>query len=345
MIKTKAAVLYRANEPLRVEELSVPALEKGQVLVKVAFSGVCHSQLLETRGERGPDPYLPHTLGHEGSGVVVVVGPGVTRVVAGDTVILSWIKGPGINAEPPAYHKGKDRINGGFLTTFQEYTVASENRLTPIRKEVPLDKAALIGCAFATGAGAVFHTAKLKRGETVAVFGAGGVGLCAIVAARLAEASQIIAIDIHDRKLEEAKKFGATQTVNVMKDDPVKKIFEWTEGRGVDVAIEAAGQKESMENAFNSVRTGGGLAILIGNLPKKSKISIDPFMLICGKRIVGSWGGETQPERDFPRYLDLYISGKLNLDELITRRFKLEDVNEALHALKQGEVSRALIEF
>lgn len=345
MIKTKAAVLYRANEPLRIEELSVPDLKKGQVLVKVTFSGVCHSQLLETRGERGPDPYLPHTLGHEGSGVVEAVGPGVTRVAAGDTVILSWIKGPGINAEPPVYQNGKERIRGGPLTTFQEFTVASENRVTPISKKVPLDKAALIGCAFATGAGAVFNTAKLKRGETVAVFGAGGVGLCAIQAARLAKASQIIAVDIHDRKLDEAKKFGATQTIHARKDNAVKKILEWTEGRGADVAVEAAGQKESMENAFNSVRTGGGLAILIGNLPKKSKISIDPFMLICGKRIVGSWGGETQPERDFPRYLDLYLSGKLKLDELITRRFKLEDVNAALRSLEQGEVSRALIEF
>ena len=345
MKTTKAAILYQSNKPLEIEELSLPDLERGQVLVKVAFSGVCHSQLLETQGKRGVDPYLPHTLGHEGSGRVETIGPGVTQVSPGDPVILSWIKGPGVNAEPPTYYKGKERINGGPLTTFQEYTVASENRLTPIRKKVSLDKAALIGCAFATGAGAVFNTAKLMPGNSIAILGVGGVGLCAIQAACLAKAAKIIAVDIHDRKLDKAKKLGATHAINAQKEDPVKKILELTEGKGVDVAIEAAGHKETMENAFNSIRTGGGLAILVGNLPRDSKISIDPFMLICGKRIVGSWGGETNPERDFPRYLDLYLSGRLKLDEIITHRFKLEEVNAALCALENGEVSRALIEF
>ena len=342
---TKAAVLYQPNEPLRIEELSCPELAEGQVLVKVSFSGICHSQLLEIRGKRGVDRYLPHTLGHEGSGIVQAVGPRVTRVTPGDSVILSWIKGPGINAAPPTYRTGKQTINGGPLTTFQEYTVASENRLTPIPKEIPRDKAALIGCAVATGAGAILNTAKLERGQTVAIFGAGGIGLCAVQAARIMNASKIIAVDLHEEKLRQAQKFGATHTVNARKEDPIKKIQDLTEGKGVDTAIEAAGLSETMENAFHSVRRGGGLAILIGNLPQGMQISIDPFDLICGKRIVGSWGGETRPERDFLRYLDFYQTGKLKLDELISHRFRLEEINEAFDALENGEVSRALVAF
>ncbi|OGH56859.1 MAG: hypothetical protein A3G34_11690 [Candidatus Lindowbacteria bacterium RIFCSPLOWO2_12_FULL_62_27] len=341
----RAAILYELNKPLVVEDLTAADPGYGQVRVRIAASGVCHTQISEARGCRGPDKFLPHTMGHEGAGVVEAIGPGVTRVKAGDHVILTWIKGPGINAAPPAYAVGGRKINAGQITTFQDEAVVAENRVVPIRKDMPLDKAALIGCAVATGAGAVFNTARPKPGSAVLVFGAGGIGLCAIQAAALTNAGKVIAVDIHDHKLALARAFGATHVVNAKTQDVVPAVLELTGGRGADVAIEAAGIRETMEQAFQSIRADGGLAILIGNLAKGMPISIDPFMLICGKQIVGSWGGATDPAQDFPRYVDLYMTGKLKLDELITHRFRLDDVNAALEAVEQGKAGRAIIEF
>ncbi len=341
----KAAILYKLGAPLVVENIEMPEPDYGQVLVKVAASGVCHTQLLEIQGKRGIDQYLPHTLGHEGSGVVKAVGHGVTRVTEGDHVVISWLKAPGINAQTPTYYRGKQRINAGAANTFMEYTLVSENRVTPIRKDMPLDKAALLGCVVPTGMGAIINTAQVKLGSTVAVFGAGGIGLCAIQAAALMNVAKVIAIDIYEHKLGLARTFGATHTLNARKQRPVPAIRELTDGRGVDYAIEAAGLKQTMEQAFASVRSDGGLAVIIGNLPYQHKISIDPFALIEGKRIIGSWGGETNPDRDFPRYIELYLAGRLKLDELITHRFQLEDVNSAFSALDSGKVARAIVEF
>ncbi|MBA7682791.1 S-(hydroxymethyl)mycothiol dehydrogenase [subsurface metagenome] len=226
-----------------------------------------------------------------------------------------------------------------------ECTLVSENRITPISKDMPLDKAALLGCVVPTGMGAIINTAQVKLGSAVAVFGAGGIGLCAIQAAALMNAVIVIAIDIYEHKLRLARTFGATHTLDARKQDPVPAIRELTDGKGVDYAIEAAGLKQTMEQAFASVRNDGGLTVIIGNLPYQHKISIDPFALIEGKRIIGSWGGETNPDRDFPRYIDLYLTGRLKLDELITHRFQLEDINSAFSALDKGEVARAIVEF
>lgn len=341
----KAAVLCEPNVPLAIEDLTVPDPGYGQVLVKVAASGVCHTQVLEIQGKRGVDHYLPHLLGHEGSGVVEAVGPGVSRVAVGDHVILSWIKGAGIDPISPTYFSGNRRINAGALTTFNEYTLAAENRVTPIRKDMPLDKAALVGCAVATGAGAVINAAKVEPGSVVVVFGAGGIGLNAIQAATLVNAGEIIAVDIYDHKLAQARLFGATRTVHSRRQDPVDAVLDLTGGKGADYVIEAVGSQETMEQAFASARMNGGLTILIGNLPHQTKISINPFHLICGKKLLGTWGGETNPRRDFPRYVDLYLAGKLKLDELITHRFRLKDINIAVKALEGGEVARAIIDF
>lgn len=341
----KAAVLYELNAPLRIEEVRVPEPGYGQVLTRMAASGICHTQLLEICGQRGRDPYLPHLLGHEGAGVVEAVGPGVSRVNVGDHVVLSWIAGPGVNAAPPTYFKDHQPINAGALTTFQEYTLASENRVTPIPKDMPLDMAALLGCAVATGAGAVLNTANVNPGSSVVVYGAGGIGLFSLQAAAWMSATPIIAVDVRDEKLERARSMGATHTVHARKDDPVQAILDLTGGRGADYAIEAVGLQETMEQAFLSVRNGGGMAVLVGNLPRGMTIRIDPFALICGKQIVGSWGGNTRPERDFRRYVELYLAGKLRLDEMITHRFGLGEIDSAFEALERGEVGRAIIEF
>ena len=345
-MRMKAAVLYEVNEPLVLEEIEAPDPLYGQVRVELKASGICRKQLQEVRGLHGPDPHLPHLLGHEGAGIVEAVGPGVTRVSVGDHVVLSWIKAKGTDAKPPVYRRGEQRINAGAVTTFNQYTVASENRVTRIPKEVPFDKASLLGCAVPTGVGVVFNTAKVKPGSVVAVFGVGGIGLNILQGAVLAEASVIVAVDLYDQKLKQARRFGATHALNARREDPIAALKKLTDGKGVDYAFEASASRQAMENAYACVKWGTGLAILVGNLPHDDKkISIDPFPLYAGTRLIGTWGGETDPDRDFPRYVEWYLKGSLKLDQLITHRFRLEEINNAILILERGEVGRAIIEF
>ena len=344
-MKTVAAVLEELNKPLKIRELTIPDLKPGQVLVEVAYSGVCRSQLLEVRGKRGPDRFLPHTLGHEGSGTVLEVGAGVIKVKPGDRVVLSWIKGSGADVPSTVYQSAEGPINSGALSTFMRQTVTCENRVTPIPDTMPLREAALLGCAIPTGTGIILNTARVQPGSSVAVFGVGGIGLSAVLAADLVHATTVIAVDVFDHKLEQARQVGATHLINARQQDPLATILEITGGRGVNYAIEAAGQRETMETAFQAVHNNGGLCVLAGNLPHGGRISLDPFDLIRGKRIIGTWGGETQPDRDIPLYVDLYLSGKLKLDRLITHTYSLDDINQALDDLEHGKVGRALVDM
>lgn len=333
------------NEPLRLQELIIPTLKPGQVLAEVAYSGVCHTQLLEARGQRGPDRFLPHTLGHEGSGTVVAVGPGVSKVQPQDRVVLSWIRGDGADVPSTVYGSDGGSVNSGAISTFMGLTVTCESRVTRIPREMPLREAALLGCAIPTGAGVVLNTAQVRPAGSLAVFGVGGIGLSAVLMAGLVSPAVVIAVDVYDHKLRQAAAAGATHVVNARTRDPVRVIRDLTGGRGVDWAIEAAGCRESMEAAFQSVRDQGGLCVLAGNLPHGEQIALDPMDLIRGKRIVGTWGGEGQPDRDIPRYAELFLQGKLKLETLITHTYPLEDINRALEDLEQGRVARALIEM
>ena len=341
--QTEAAVLFSPDRPLSVVSLSLPDLKPGQVLVDVAFSGICGSQLLEVRGKRGPDPFLPHTLGHEGSGRVVEVGSGVAKVKPGDTVVLSWIKGSGADVSSTIYTGPEGPVNSGAISTLVRRTIASENRVTPISNKVPLREAALLGCAVPTGAGAVMSTAKIHSGSSIAIFGVGGIGLSAVMMANLMNATTIIAVDVLEYKLELARKLGATHLINASQQEPSAVIPEITKGQGVDYSVEASGRQKAMEMAFKVVRDNGGLCVLVGNLSYGERISLDPFDLIRGKRIVGTWGGEIQPDRDIPIYVDLYVSGKLDLSALITHEYRLEEINQAFDDLQQGKVGRALV--
>lgn len=343
--QTEAAVLVELGAPLRLMSLTLPELHPGQMLVEVAYSGVCHSQLLEARGKRGPDPFLPHTLGHEGSGTVISVGEGVAKVKPCDRVVLSWIRGSGADVGTTTYASANGPVNSGALSTFLRQAVTCESRVTPIPATMPLREAALLGCAIPTGAGIVLNRAGVRPGESVAVFGVGGIGLSAVLAADLVSATTIIAVDVVDHKLEQARRVGATHVVNAREHDALAFIRDLTCGRGVDYAIEAAGRRETMELAFQAVRPQGGLCVLAGNLPSGERISIDPFDLIRGRRIVGTWGGETQPDDDIPQYVDLYLAGKLKLERLITHTYGLGGVNEALDDLERGAVGRALIDM
>lgn len=341
----KAAVLYEINKPLVIETLRVPEPRFGQVLVKIQVSGICRKQIEEIEGHRGIDPFLPHTLGHEGAGIVEAIGPGVTKVKPGDYVALSWIKGSGIQSNTPTYYKGKQKINAGWLTTFQEYTLASENRVTKISKDIKPPAAALLGCAVSTGVGSVINHAKIEVGSTVAIFGMGGVGLNIIQGAALMNASKIIAVDVSIDKQELSKSFGATHFINAKEGNPVDKIKELTDEKGVDYSFESIGKIETMEQAYE-VANESGLVTIVGVPPDGKKMSIDPYDIFHGgKRLTGCLGGSTYPDRDFPRYIDLYKNGKLKIDELITHRYKLDDVNDAINAVLEGQVGRAIMEF
>ena len=348
MQSMKAAVLSRLNEPLEVMtgvEYSSPGA--GQVLVKLAYSGVCHSQLMEVRGRRGVDAYLPHLLGHEGTGKVIEVGPGVCKVKPGELVILGWIKGSGLDGGSVRYRCAcrPQLINAGVVTTFNEFALVSENRIVPLPAGVPLDVGVLFGCAVPTGAGIVTNDLCPKPGSSVAVFGLGGIGMSALMATQLFDCAQVIAVDLSPDKLALASAFGATHVIDALRADPVGKIRALTGGSGVDYAVEASGQVSVIEQAFDSVRRAGGLCVFASHPEHGKRISIDPYELICGKQIRGSWGGSSNPDRDIPMFAKLYAEGRLPLEKLITKRYPLESINEALDDLEQHRVGRPLIEI
>ncbi|GJL49441.1 MAG: dehydrogenase [Nitrospirales bacterium] len=323
--------------------LEVPELQPGQVVVKVMYSGLCGTQLMEMQGKKGPDRYLPHTLGHEGAGVVIEIGEGVKKVQPGQNVVLSWIKGGGADVGKSVYRSEKGPVNSGAVSTFMEYAVVSENRVTPIPHWLPLKEASLLGCAVPTGAGIVFNTLKVKEQDSVAIFGIGGVGLSAFFAAQSVGA-RIIVIDQIDNKLQQAKKLGAWKTINITHEDPMSVIAEVTNGRGVDHSIEAAGQVTTMELAFQVTKEQGGTCVLAGNLEHGGEISLDPFALIKGKRLLGTCGGETTMDQDLPRFASLYQQGSLMLGQLISQVFPLGEINTAFEAMKKGVMGRVLID-
>ena len=340
----KAAVLYETGKPLVVEDgIETPDLKPGQVLVKIAYSGVCRSQLMEVEGKRGKDAYLPHLLGHEASGWVVEIGSEVTKVKPGNRVVLTWIKGRGVNCEGAKYKLRGATLNSGGVTTFSNYTVVSENRCVSLEEEIPMDIAALLGCAVPTGAGIVFNTVKPDKGASIAVFGVGGIGLSAILGAKVRQCSRIVAIDIEEEKLKMAREFGATDVINCNMEDPVKRIHDITEGQGVDYSIEAAGRAEVIESAFQSIKYGGGLCVIAGHPSHEERIKLDPFDLIRGKKIEGSWGGGCQPDKDISMYVKYYKNGKFPLGKMVSQVYPLEKINQALFELKNGNAHRILI--
>lgn len=343
-MKTKAAILVELGQPLELADLEIPALGRGQALVEIACSGVCHTQILEARGHRGPDRFLPHCLGHEASGVVRDIGPGVTRVKPGDRVVLSWIKGSGCDV-PGATYRWNDRVvNAGGITTFSEFSVISENRITPLDKRIDFASAALLGCAIPTGLGLVFHCANVQEGQSVAVYGVGGIGSWAIIGAALCGAGKIVAVDRLPEKVALGEMLGATDGVCCRDRSPADAVLELCPG-GVDVAIEATGRPEVMQAALDVVRPQGGTVVVAGNARHGERWVLDPRQLNQGKRILGTWGGDNRPERDFPRYQELLASGKLSCERMVRDRYQLSDINRALDDLEAGRVTRPLIEF
>jgi S-(hydroxymethyl)glutathione dehydrogenase/alcohol dehydrogenase len=342
----QAAILADLKKPLVVDEVKLPErLAFGQVLVRVAYSGICGAQLNEIDGAKGEDKFLPHLLGHEASGVVLDVGPGVKAVAPGRRVVLHWRKGRGIESATPQYQWRGRPLNAGWVTTFSEYTVVSENRVTAIPDGLEMDIAPLFGCAVTTGLGVISNNAKLRIGESLVVFGAGGVGLNVVQGAALASAHPIVAVDLYDSKLELARRFGATHTINARRQDARALIPGIVGPGGADVVVDNTGQVEVIETAYELAGPQGRV-ICVGVPTKGRKTSIYTLPLHFGKVITGSHGGDTDPTADIPRYARLYQAGKLQLRELITDRFPLAGVNEAIDKMRTGAITgRCLLEI
>lgn len=340
----KAAVLVKQNAPLEIYEVDIPRLDVGQVLVRVEYSGICGKQIDEITGRQGEDRFIPHLLGHEGGGTVVEVGPGVKKVKPGDRVVMHWIKGTGIDSAPPRFsHQGKT-LSAGWVTTFSENSIVSENRLTPVSGEAGFDVLALLGCAVTTGLGIVFNNVGLKPGQSIAIFGVGGVGLNVVQGAALVNAYPVVAIDKSAEKLEYSKRFGSTHTVNVEGTDLRAALAELSKGRGFDAVVDTTGVNAVRQAAYEAT-SDKGLTVFSGVPFAGDRMSIDSFPLHHGRRIVGSHGGDTVPDVDIPRYLDLYRLGKLELDQLISARFPLGEINRAVELVKGGQIcGRCLVE-
>lgn len=342
----KAAVLVNTGEDLQIlQGVAMPEPGLGQVQVKVLFAGVCHSQLAEVRGWRGEDKYLPHMLGHEGVGIVERIGEGVTKVQEGDKVVLGWVKGEGHNVGGAIYNWQGQAINSGAVTTFSEHTIVSENRVVQLPDGMPEELAVLLGCALPTGTGMVFNEAKLPENQKVAVFGLGGIGLSALIAANSRAPSMLIAVDCNPDKLALAKTLGATHVIDTNNGDVLAQVREIAPD-GVDFSFEAGGSVVTIEQAFEAIRVNGGRCIFASHPKEGDKIKLDPFSFHCGKHIQGSWGGGSKPDLDIPKLVTLYQEGKLrNIESLLSHEYALEEINTALDDLENRKINRALIKI
>ena len=358
----KAAVLHEINKPLVIEDVQHGDPAPREVLVRTVAAGVCHSDL---HFQNGSYPYpLPSVLGHESAGVVEAVGSDVTYVKPGDHVItcLSAFCGHcdycltghmSLCAEPelqrgfdqtPRLSIGGETVHQFLnLSSFAEYMLVHEHAIAKVRPDMPLDRAALIGCGVTTGVGAVIHTAKVEPGSTVAVIGCGGVGLSAINGAQLAGAARIIAVDMVPSKLELSRKFGATDVINAGEVNAIEEIREMT-GGGVHYSFEAIGLKQTTEQAFKMLRPGG-TATVIGMIPPGTMVELHGPEFLQERKLQGSNMGSNRFRVDMPRFVEFYLQGRLHLDDLISGRIKLEDVNDGLDALATGEVARNVIMF
>ncbi len=360
-MKTKAAVLYGVNQPLVIEEVELDEPQTGEVLLKTSASGVCHSDLHFMEG-KWMYP-LPAVLGHESAGVVEKVGPGVTNVKPGDRCVIAFVQScgscercvtgrPNLCSDTQSQQRmGRLKVGGNpsmqfaGMSAFADYQLVSANACVKVPDAVPMEVACLIGCSVMTGVGAVTNTVKLQVGQTVAVVGCGGVGLNIIQGAALAGASRIIAVDMLENKLAAAREFGATDVVDASSGDAVAQVQAMT-GGGVDYAFEAIGLMKTAQQCFEMARRGGQ-AVIVGMLPLAEQLTIPNagISFLGEKGIIGSYYGSTRQTYDMPWLMELYRQKRIKVDELISRRYTLDQINEAYAALKGGEVNRSVITF
>lgn len=369
-IKSKAAIAWGPNQPLSIEEVDVMLPKKGEVLVKIVASGVCHTDAFTLSGE-DPEGVFPAILGHEGGGIVEQIGEGVTSVQVGDHVIPLYTaecgvckmcrsgktnlcsavretQGKGLMPDGTTrfYKDGEPIYHYMGCSTFSEYTVLPEISLAKVNKEAALEEVCLLGCGVTTGMGAVMNTAKVEEGATVAIFGLGGIGLSAIIGAEMAKASRIIAIDINESKFELAKKLGATDCINPKDyDKPIQEVIvELTDG-GVDYSFECIGNVDVMRSALECCHKGWGESVIIGVAGAGQEISTRPFQLVTGRVWRGSAFGGVKGRSELPGYVERYLAGEIPLQDFITHTMPLEGINDAFDLMHKGESIRSVVHF
>lgn len=367
-MKTRVAVQYAPGEPIRVEEVELDPPKEHEVQVRMVAAGICHSDYHVVTGEL--PTYLPMALGHEGAGIIEAVGPGVTNYKVGDHVVLSFTPSCGICPSCTAGHSNlcdknissgagalldgtyrmhKDDKNIGqfcFVSAFSEHTVVPDISLVPIAERYPLNRAVLVGCSVLTGAGAAIYRARVHPGSTVLIVGCGGVGVNVIQGSLMAGAHKIIAVDIHDFKLDFAREMGATHTINSRSTDAAKEIRQLTEGLGVDYAFDVIALSETTSLAYKALAKNGTM-VIVGLAPAtQMSLPISPLNLVLSqKAVMGVLYGDARPRNDIPTMLKLYESGQLKLDELVTKTYTLDQINEAYADLIAGKIIRGVIEF
>jgi S-(hydroxymethyl)glutathione dehydrogenase/alcohol dehydrogenase len=374
-MRMKAAVLYGVKQPLVVEEVDLDPPKAGEVLIKMVATGVCHSDLHVYTGDL-PRPF-PVILGHEGAGIVDGVGPGVTRFKQGDQVVLTYLPACGqckwchigqptmcdlgaklrtgkMLDDTTRLHtkKGQDISGFLFVSTFAEYSVVPQDSLVKVADHIPLERACLFGCGFTTGFGAMTNAIHIKPGESVTIVGCGGLGLAAIQGAKLSGAGTIIAVDLHEEKLSMAKKMGATHVIQNRHnpDEAIKEIMEITWGVGTDYSGEFVGTEqcdETINIAFRAIRKGGTMCLVGVGAADRKEIPVDPYTLtLWRKRIFGVLFGDAQFKADIPRYIDLMMDGKIDMDSMVTKEYRLEDINTCFDNIFAGnKVARQVIRF
>jgi S-(hydroxymethyl)glutathione dehydrogenase/alcohol dehydrogenase len=346
MRRFKAAVLFKSGSPLELVDLEMPFPRQGQVVVRIAYAGICKSQLMEIDGLRGIDQYLPHLLGHEGAGVVEEIGNGVSKVKPGDHVVISWIRGSGLSVGGPKFLHQNIQINAGQVTTFSELVTVSENCTFPIQHNFPLRLAPLFGCAIPTGAGmALKELPEDLSTSNVAVFGLGGIGVSALYAISSKKPKSLTAIDFDPRKLEAVKGLSVDQLINSADENFLQLMNRITNEIGFDYAIDATGSTLGILQAFQSVKKFGGLCIFASHPGFGEKLALDPFDLISGKYIRGSWGGGIELDENLSDLLDLYGNNETIMNLLSSDVFQFEEINHAISEFREGNTIRPILKM
>jgi Zn-dependent alcohol dehydrogenase len=333
----KAVILREINKPLEICDVGLTSLQFGQVKVKNILSGLCGAQLQEISGVKGNAKFVPHLMGHEGCGIVEEIGLGVTKVKPGDKVVMHWRVGSGIESPFPSYILDGKTISSGKITTLSEYSIVSENRITPVEKNTSPELCALLGCGMTTALGTINNEAKVKFGESIAIIGCGGVGLNLIQGASMANAFPVYAIDINNNKEQLSKSLGADYFININSDLSFK----------VDIVIDTTGNSDAIEKTIPLLNNSGRY-ILVSQLNNQNSINIkniNAFFGGSGKQLFATQGGKTNPDEDIKRYVNLYNGGKLNISKVITHRFKIDKINDAIETLRSGNAGRIIIDI
>jgi S-(hydroxymethyl)glutathione dehydrogenase/alcohol dehydrogenase len=343
-MKSAAAILVEQRQPLVLDEVAVPDPGFGQVRVQIHATRICGSQLGEIDGVKGPDRWLPHLLGHEAAATILDIGPGVRHVRPGDRVVCHWRPGRGHEISGAVYDWNGRPVNAGPITTFQQFAVLSENRVTKVPPDTDPEVCCLLADTLTTGFGVIHHDARVQIGEAVVVIGCGGIGLGTVLGAHLAGAHPVVAVDLFPAKLDKARQFGATHTVLARQPDWPAAVRDIV-GGAPDVVVDGTGQPAVLEAAYELTRPDGGRCIGVGVMSHDRKASFHTLPLHLGRILTGSHGGGSRPADDIPRYLRLIQAGRFDPRDMISHRVPLSDINQAIAQMRAGDVIHAIVHF